>query len=78
MVLGPGEFENSIPVRDPKLLFLGDVFAAPEFLPLRNVYSIGDVLLTLGGAVTLHRLCASRLGRLGHRAQPVQRGADQS
>ena len=55
------EFANSGPVADPKLLFLGDVFASPGFLPIRNVYSVGDVLLSLGAAVAMHRICRSRL-----------------
>jgi len=32
------------------LWFLGDVFAIPAWLPLANVFSVGDVLIALGGA----------------------------
>lgn len=39
-VIGPGT----------ALWFLGDVFAVPAAVPLANVFSIGDVLITLGGA----------------------------
>lgn len=55
------QFENSIALADPKLLFLGDVFAVPRWLPLANVFSVGDIILVLGGIVTVHRLCGSRL-----------------
>ncbi len=53
-------FENSLPVTDPNLLFLGDVFATPGFLPVDNVYAVGDVLIALGALVCLHHACASR------------------
>jgi MFS family permease len=57
----PGEFANSAAVADPKLWFLGDVFALPEGTPMANVFSIGDVLLLLGAGVLLHRVSNSRL-----------------
>jgi hypothetical protein len=41
-------FNNSVPVEDPKLLFLGDVFALPARWPLANVFSAGDVVLVVG------------------------------
>ena len=56
-----GEFENSTVLKDPKLPILGDEFAVPAPLPFANVFSIGDVLLLLGGLLALHRLCESRL-----------------
>jgi Family of unknown function (DUF5317) len=56
-----GEFENSTVLEDPKLPVLGDVFAVPEPLPFANVFSVGDILLVLGGLVALHRSCGSRL-----------------
>ena len=55
------QFENSIALAHPKLLFLGDVFAVPSWVPFANVFSIGDVLLVLGGIAVVHRLCGSRL-----------------
>ena len=57
----PEEFRNSQPVDDPRLLALGDVFAIPAGWPLANVFSVGDVVLVLGTAVTLHVTCRSRL-----------------
>jgi hypothetical protein len=66
-----GEFENSTALEDPKLAILGDVFAVPEPLPFANVFSIGDVVLLLGGLLALHRSCGSRL-------VPRSRGASSS
>ena len=51
---------NSAVVADPKLAFLGDVFALPSGWPLHNVFSIGDVLLVAGAALLVHRTAGSR------------------
>ena len=56
----PG-FQSSTAVDDPRLAFLGDVFAIPASWPLANVFSVGDVLIGLGLAWGLHRVCGSRL-----------------
>jgi hypothetical protein len=56
-------FANSAATPHPRLAFLGDVFAVPAPFPLANVFSIGDVLLLIGGAVAVHAVCGSRLGR---------------
>ncbi len=50
--LGPG-YTNSIVTIDPALRPLTDLFALPSWLPLANVFSIGDVLIGLGVAVTI-------------------------
>jgi Family of unknown function (DUF5317) len=55
------QFENSTALAHPRLLFLGDVFAVPKWIPFANVFSIGDLLLVLGGIAVVHRLCGSRL-----------------
>lgn len=66
------EFANSALVESPRLWFLGDVFAVPASWPLANVFSAGDVILLIGGALLVHRLAGSRPpGRsrgAGHRA----------
>ncbi|MHB0975742.1 MAG: DUF5317 domain-containing protein [Candidatus Aquicultorales bacterium] len=36
---------------ESRFLVLGDIFAIPEGLPLSNVFSIGDVVIALGGCV---------------------------
>lgn len=56
-----GHFVNSGILADPKLIFLGDVFAVPESIPLANVFSAGDVCVAIGAALILHQLCRSRL-----------------
>lgn len=47
----PMDFSNSI-VAGPntRLYFLADIFALPRPFPFANVFSIGDVLIGLGGA----------------------------
>jgi hypothetical protein len=56
----PG-FQSSAAVDDPRLAFLGDVFAIPASWPLSNVFSVGDVLIGVGLAWGVHRICGSRL-----------------
>lgn len=59
--LDSAEFLNSGVLTDPKLPWLGDVFAIPAGWPLANVFSIGDVLILCGVAWGAHRICGSRL-----------------
>jgi hypothetical protein len=54
-------FANSTTVADAKLAWLGDVFAIPAHWPLNNVFSVGDVVLMVGVAVSILALCGSRL-----------------
>lgn len=44
-------FTNSGVLENPRLLWLGDVFAIPEGWPFANVFSVGDVLIVAGVAV---------------------------
>jgi Family of unknown function (DUF5317) len=60
MPADPPEFENSAALADPRLAFLGDVFAIPAGWPLANVFSVGDVLIAAGAVVAVHRICGSR------------------
>jgi hypothetical protein len=57
------EFANSAPAEDAPLGFLGDVFHTPGWLPIHNVFSVGDLVIVLGAFLLLHRACGSRLGR---------------
>lgn len=41
---------------DTRLLFLGDVIAIPEGVPMANVISIGDIVLAFGAAVAVLRM----------------------
>jgi Family of unknown function (DUF5317) len=49
---GPG-YTNSVVLTDPALPFLTDLFALPAWLPAANIFSIGDVLLGTGVALTI-------------------------
>jgi hypothetical protein len=51
--LGVGGNTNSVVVADPALAPLTDVFAMPDWLPLANVFSIGDVLIGVGLAIAI-------------------------
>ena len=77
IALDPDEFMNSGVLTDPRLPWLGDVFAIPAGLPLANVFSVGDVLIVLGVGWGAHTVCRSkadpglvrRLRHLGTRPQ---------
>jgi hypothetical protein len=68
-------YANSALVREPRLGFLGDVFAIPEPVPLHNVFSVGDVSIGAGVVVAVHRLSGSHLPvfRGGGRGRHVRR-----
>ena len=51
---------NSAAIADAKLVFLGDVFAVPEPLPLANVFSAGDVCIVVGAALAVFQVCGSK------------------
>jgi len=48
----PG-YSNSIVVADPAFRPLTDIFSLPTWVPLNNVFSVGDVLLGIGIGVTI-------------------------
>lgn len=56
-----GEFTNSAVLAEPRLSWLGDVFATPAWLPGHNVFSIGDVAIWIGLMILLWRTCRSGL-----------------
>lgn len=58
-----GGYVNSGVVQDPRLAFLGDVFPSPDWLPLRNVYSVGDLLILAGAVWLVHRTTRTVLAR---------------
>jgi Family of unknown function (DUF5317) len=60
-VAGGEGFVNAGAVDDPRLLFLGDVFATPSWFPLYNVFSVGDGAIVLGVLTLLHGVCGSKL-----------------
>lgn len=46
--LPPGDHANSVVLANPALRPLTDIFAIPAWLPMANVFSIGDVLIAVG------------------------------
>jgi len=43
---------NVVPMTaETRLPFLADILPLPSFLPFANVFSIGDVLITVGGVI---------------------------
>jgi hypothetical protein len=58
---------NSIELTRPRLALLVDRWAAPRWLPLANVYSIGDLLIAAGTVLTI--VVAMR-GQTGKRTLP--------
>jgi hypothetical protein len=69
-------FANSVPVSDPHLLVLGDVFAIPAGLPLSNVFSIGDVLLVIGLLWLVYRWCHQPLPSADVKGDDVSPGPE--
>jgi hypothetical protein len=61
---------NSIEIVRPHLAALVDRWAVPHWIPLGNVYSVGDVLIALGTMVAV--VVAMRAGA-AKPAQPVRR-----
>lgn len=55
------DFLSSTAIRHPRLLFLGDIFAVPRWVPFANVFSIGDILIVAGISYTILCLGGSHL-----------------
>jgi hypothetical protein len=49
----PAGPSNSIVITNPALQPLTDLFALPAWLPFANVFSVGDVVIGIGVAVTI-------------------------
>jgi hypothetical protein len=63
---------NSTAAPDPRLSWLVDRWAAPDWVPLANVFSVGDVLIAVGAVVIVLAALGvgasfSRPGRAGWR-----------
>jgi hypothetical protein len=50
---GPGDHTNSVVLAEPALRPLTDIYALPAWLPMANVFSVGDVLIGLGVAIAI-------------------------
>lgn len=52
---------NVIPLTaDTRLPFLTDILPLPSILPFANVFSIGDILITLGGVIFIQSIVPSK------------------
>jgi Family of unknown function (DUF5317) len=49
----PVVYSNSSVVAQPAVSWLTDIFALPAWLPAANIFSVGDVLIAVGVAVTV-------------------------
>ena len=67
----PVVYSNSAVVAQPALELLTDRFALPRWLPLANVFSVGDVLL--GAGVLILIVVMMRRGRFDEPASPATR-----
>ena len=53
-----GHYNNNVlATAHTHLGFLGDVFPLPASIPLSNAFSVGDILLLLGGTFFVYRHC---------------------
>jgi hypothetical protein len=57
---GPGEHTNSVVLAEPAFRALTDIYALPAWVPMANVFSVGDVLI--GAGVALAIIAAMRGG----------------
>lgn len=60
---------NSVAAADPNLPWLVDRFAAPDLVPLTNVFSVGDVVIGLGAMVLVFSATGARLPRIRQRSE---------
>jgi hypothetical protein len=58
---------NSVASADPTVPWLVDRFAAPDWVPLTNVFSAGDVVIALGAVLLVFAATGARLPRLSVR-----------
>ena len=61
--MGIGGNTNSVVVDHPALEPLTDIFALPAWLPLANVFSVGDVLIGVGVAIAIAAAMRRRSAR---------------
>lgn len=50
---GPGSHTNSVVLENPALEPLTDIFAIPAWLPMANVFSVGDMLIGVGIVIVI-------------------------
>jgi len=76
----PTVYSNSAVVAQPALELLTDRFALPRWLPLANVYSLGDVLIGLGviALIVITMVGARQRRGLGGPAESPESGSSPS
>jgi hypothetical protein len=52
---------NSVAAAEPNVPWLVDRFAAPEWVPLTNVFSVGDVVIAIGAFVLVFAATGARI-----------------
>ena len=57
------ESMNSKAIAHPALPWLVDRWAAPHWIPLANIFSVGDVLIAIGGFILAFAVTGARLPR---------------
>jgi hypothetical protein len=63
-----GRYNNNVlDAAHTHLGFLGDIFSLPAVIPLANAFSVGDILLVLGGIFFVYQTCTPASRRLGKR-----------
>jgi hypothetical protein len=63
---------NSTAVSDPNVSWLVDRWAAPDWIPLANVFSVGDVVIGAGAAVIVLAAMGVRLPRMAVRRRAAR------
>jgi hypothetical protein len=58
---------NSVAAAEPNVPWLVDRFAAPDWLPLTNVFSVGDVVIAIGAFVLVFAATGARVPGLSPR-----------
>ena len=65
-----GRTMNVVPMNAATVLpWLGDILPLPAWIPLANVFSIGDVLITIGGVLFIQRALAPPHSHLDSRTR---------
>jgi hypothetical protein len=65
-------FTNSAAASDAPLGVLGDVFHTPAWLPIHNVFSVGDIEIVIGAFLLLHFVCRSKLVNVPFRLRTAE------
>ena len=63
MLQARGHFSNlTVLTEETRFPFLADIFVIPPYLPFRNVFSIGDVIIGIGAFILVLRAMQGKSG----------------